>query len=99
MRKVLRIAAGCGLVLLGITGLILPVMPGWIFLIPGLVILSEHYPPAKRLVDWAKRHAEKAGEYLPNRRPKGAGAPPNPDAGKPTREDEEVTTGRGPSAP
>jgi hypothetical protein len=32
-------------------------MPGWIFLIPGLVILGEYFPPIKRLVTWAKRKA------------------------------------------
>ena len=47
------------LVILGIIGLILPIMPGWVFLIPGLVILADYYPPLKRLVNWAKAMAEK----------------------------------------
>ena len=59
MLAILRIASGIGLVLLGIIGIILPVMPGWIFLIPGLVILADYYPPIKRLVDWAKAKMEK----------------------------------------
>ena len=54
MRAILRIASGIGLVLIGVVGLIMPIMPGWIFLIPGLVILADYYPPIKRLVDWAK---------------------------------------------
>ena len=29
------------LILLGIIGLILPIMPGWIFLIPGILILAK----------------------------------------------------------
>ena len=37
--------------------MILPIMPGWIFLIPGLVILGDYIPPIKRLVEWAKRKA------------------------------------------
>jgi len=45
-------------VTLGIIGLIMPIMPGWIFLIPGLVILSDYFPWARRLLDWAK---EKSG--------------------------------------
>jgi uncharacterized membrane protein YbaN (DUF454 family) len=53
-KKVARIAAGIGLILIGIVGLILPVMPGWIFIIPGLVILSEHFDWAKRLTEWLK---------------------------------------------
>ncbi len=56
-RKTLRLLGGFGLVLIGIVGLILPVMPGWIFVIPGLLILGEYYPPVKRLVEWAKRKA------------------------------------------
>ena len=59
LREKLRILSGFGLVLLGIAGLILPVMPGWIFLIPGLVILSEHFAWARRLLDKAKHYLEK----------------------------------------
>lgn len=43
--------------ILGIIGLILPIMPGWVFLIPGLVILSDYFPRVKKLVDWAKHKA------------------------------------------
>lgn len=49
------------MVLLGIAGLILPIMPGWIFLIPGLVILGDYFPPIRRLVAWAKKRAKMAG--------------------------------------
>ena len=42
VRFPLRVAAGIFLVLLGIVGLILPIMPGWIFLIPGLLLLTGH---------------------------------------------------------
>jgi len=48
---------GWGLVFLGLIGLVMPIMPGWIFLIPGLVILADYFPWARRLVDWAKRKA------------------------------------------
>ncbi len=57
MRAILRIAAGLGLVILGIIGLILPIMPGWLFLIPGLLILADHFPAVHRLVQWAKKKA------------------------------------------
>lgn len=59
MKSILRIASGIFLVILGITGLILPIMPGWVFLIPGLVILSDYFPPLKRLLHWAKRKFER----------------------------------------
>jgi len=62
LRKTLRILSGLGLVLLGIIGLIMPIMPGWVFLIPGLVILADHFPPVRRLLDWAKGIYEKQKE-------------------------------------
>jgi len=62
--KCLRIISGFLLVLVGIIGLIMPIMPGWIFLIPGLVILGEHFVWAKKLTEWAKRKAK--GVIAPN---------------------------------
>lgn len=50
-------AGGFFLVLLGVLGLILPVMPGWVFLIPGLIILAEEYAWARGILNWAKRKA------------------------------------------
>lgn len=58
MGKILRILGGFGLVVLGIIGLILPIMPGWVFLIPGLIILADYFPPIHRLVQWARRKLE-----------------------------------------
>jgi len=57
VRRTLRIAAGIGLVLLGIVGLILPIMPGWVFVIPGLLILADYFPAVHKLVLWAKKKA------------------------------------------
>jgi uncharacterized membrane protein YbaN (DUF454 family) len=63
MKKTLRILLGFGLVLLGIVGIILPVMPGWIFLIPGLTILAEHFPwldrHLNRIIAWGKERLRK----------------------------------------
>ncbi len=58
LKHALRVATGIALVLTGITGLILPIMPGWIFLIPGLLILADYFPPLRRLVNWLKRKYE-----------------------------------------
>jgi uncharacterized membrane protein YbaN (DUF454 family) len=57
LTKWFRICFGILLVLLGVLGALLPVIPGFVFLIPGLVILSEYFPPARRLLDWAKEKA------------------------------------------
>lgn len=59
---------GIALVLLGIAGLILPVMPGWIFLIPGLVILADYFPPIRRLVDALKSRFQEAEAAYLNRK-------------------------------
>lgn len=50
--------AGIGLVVLGIIGLIMPIMPGWVFLIPGLIILADYFPPVHRLVHWARKRVD-----------------------------------------
>jgi len=59
LRTVGRIALGVFLVIIGIIGWLLPIVPGWPALIPGLVILSDYIPPLKRVVDWAKAKVEK----------------------------------------
>lgn len=40
---VIRVALGCLLIVLGIIGLVAPIMPGWILFIPGLVLLSREF--------------------------------------------------------
>jgi hypothetical protein len=36
---IFRPFVGIGLILIGIVGIILPVMPGWVFLIPGIILI------------------------------------------------------------
>jgi hypothetical protein len=50
LKKPLRIAAGVGLLVVGIAGLIFPIMPGWIFIFPALGLLG----PNTRLVRWMR---------------------------------------------
>ncbi len=47
----MRIVVGIILVVLGVLGLILPIVPGWVFLIPGLIILSTKFTWAKKLLE------------------------------------------------
>ena len=58
LRAAIRIGGGLALVMVGIIGVILPIMPGWIFLIPGLMILAEYFPPIHRLLEWTKRKVD-----------------------------------------
>jgi len=50
----LKIAFGIILVLVGIVGGLIPIFQGWVFGIPGLIILAEYFPPLKKILDWAK---------------------------------------------
>jgi len=54
LKHTLKFALGVLLVIVGIIGGLIPVFQGWIFGIPGLIILSEYIPPLKKLVNWAK---------------------------------------------
>jgi uncharacterized membrane protein YbaN (DUF454 family) len=65
--KIFKILSGIGLCILGVIGLILPIMPGWIFLIPGLVILADFFPPLKRLLHWAKEKFEQESSRIRNK--------------------------------
>lgn len=47
---VIRRVAGVLLVLLGIIGLLMPILPGWLFLIPGAVMLGFDVPKMVRLL-------------------------------------------------
>ena len=50
----LKIAFGVVLVLIGIIGGLIPIFQGWVFGIPGMIILAEYFPPLKRILNWAK---------------------------------------------
>ena len=50
----LKIAFGIILVLVGIAGGLIPIFQGWVFGIPGLIILAEYFPPVRKILDWAK---------------------------------------------
>ena len=52
-----RITFGIVLVIIGLIGGLIPVFQGWIFGIPGLIILADYFPPIKKLLNWAKKKA------------------------------------------
>jgi uncharacterized protein len=75
VKRVLVLLAGWGCILLGILGLVLPVLQGVLFLLIGLVILSTEYLWAHRLLGKARERfpkisrtaaeaAAKAGHWL-----------------------------------
>ena len=54
MRHTFRITLGFLLVIVGLIGGLIPIFQGWVFGIPGLIILADYFPPVKRILDWAK---------------------------------------------
>ena len=52
-----RITFGIVLVIIGLIGGLIPVFQGWVFGIPGLIILADYFPPIKKLLNWAKKKA------------------------------------------
>jgi len=57
IRNTIRIAIGIALVMVGLIGGLIPILQGWMFGIPGLIILAEYCPPLNRLLNWAKLRA------------------------------------------
>jgi uncharacterized membrane protein YbaN (DUF454 family) len=57
MLRFASIGIGYGFLVLGVLGLFLPVLQGFLFLAIGLLILSRHAPWAQRVLLWLKlRH-------------------------------------------
>ena len=53
-----KISLGIVLVIMGLIGGLIPIFQGWMFGIPGLIILSNYFPPIKRLLNWAKKRLD-----------------------------------------
>jgi len=54
IRHTIKISLGIILVFIGLIGGLIPIFQGWIFGIPGLIILANYCPPIKRFLHWAK---------------------------------------------
>ena len=66
---VIRTVLGTALLILGIVGLFMPVLPGWLFIIPGLALLARDFAWAEKLeaslrarFDLARRRFEASRE-------------------------------------
>jgi hypothetical protein len=57
IKRTARITFGVILVIIGLIGGLIPIFQGWIFGIPGLIILADYFPPVNRLLIWAKKKA------------------------------------------
>ena len=54
MKKILKISLGIALLLIGIIGALIPIFQGWMFGIPGLIILANYFPKIKKLLRWGR---------------------------------------------
>ena len=57
IKHAFKISLGILLVIIGLIGGIIPIFQGWMFGIPGLIILANYFPPAKRFLTWAQTKA------------------------------------------
>ena len=55
---------GFALVGLGLAGLVLPVLPGWVLIIAGFAVLSREYSWAQSGLAFARKHAARSGRKL-----------------------------------
>ena len=53
--KLSRMFVGTSLVVVGLAGLVLPILPGWLLIIAGLALLARDFFWARRLLDYVKR--------------------------------------------
>jgi len=55
---------GFALVAVGLAGLVLPVLPGWLLIIAGFALLSREYSWAHSGLAFARRQAARSGQKL-----------------------------------
>ena len=63
-RRAVITLAGFALVCLGLAGLLLPVLPGWVLIIGGFAVLSREYSWAHSCLTFCRRQAAKSGTKL-----------------------------------
>jgi uncharacterized protein YqgC (DUF456 family) len=67
-KRWLKIGVGFALMLCGVAGWILPIVPGWALFIPGLILLSREFHWARRLLAWLRSRFPKYASQ-PGRQP------------------------------
>ncbi len=63
-RRIVLTLVGFVLVCLGLAGLLLPVLPGWVLIIAGFAVLSREYSWAHSCLTFCRRQATKSGTKL-----------------------------------
>jgi uncharacterized protein (TIGR02611 family) len=68
-RRVAVTIAGFLLVLIGLAGLVLPILPGWALIFVGLGVLATEYVWARRALEAARERVRKAAERVRGKPP------------------------------
>ena len=68
VRKIVDWVAGLTLLAIGLIGLFVPVLQGWVFILAGLAVLSSHSRWARAILDRIKGLGRKVGEKIRRRR-------------------------------
>jgi len=77
-RKLVDWILGITLLLIGIAGLVLPVLQGWLFIIAGLAVLSSHSRWANAVHQRVKNFGRGVRDRVLNRRSRRGRAPGDP---------------------
>jgi uncharacterized membrane protein YbaN (DUF454 family) len=64
LKPILVQALGYTFLVLGVLGMFLPILQGFLFLFIGLIILARHAPWARRLLDRIRQHHPKFDEAI-----------------------------------
>lgn len=74
-KSLIRIIAGWTFFVLGVLGLFLPILQGWLFISIGAVLLAPYVPFFQRILDWVKKkfpqiahHADKLANNKASRK-------------------------------
>lgn len=64
MTRILMLVLGYGFLFLGVLGLFLPFLQGFLFIFIGLIVLSKHAPWAQRSLDYVRRRWPAMGKMI-----------------------------------
>ncbi|HEY5596145.1 MAG TPA: hypothetical protein VIL47_02685 [Candidatus Bipolaricaulota bacterium] len=64
MKIFLRVALSLAFLALGVVGWVLPILPGWLFVLVGLLGLSTVYPPLRHPFELIKRRYPRLHAHL-----------------------------------
>ena len=59
LKRWIRIIGGFAMLGVGTAGWLLPILPGWVFFIAGLVVLSTEFHWARKALQWLKNRLPK----------------------------------------